>query len=157
MNALSVEKRYTIEKPCARLRGYLRLLVRSGIEKLHSDKKQPVINSCCTLFLPPFQYSFFHYSTIPLASLLHRKYILSPGGRGLRWGGDMSSIVHPYPHPPPSRGRKLSHIFIVRRWRTLHNYKIYFFFLMLFDPNTAALINSLPYYLINSTFYLLTR
>lgn len=30
-----------------------------------------------------------------------------------RGEGDMSSIVHPRPHPPPSRGRGLSHIFRV--------------------------------------------
>jgi len=71
MNALSVERRYTIGKPCAGSRGYLQLLVRLGIEKLHSDKQQSVINLICTLFIsvfPRFHYSIissFHYSIFP--------------------------------------------------------------------------------------------
>ena len=71
MNALSAEKRYTIGKPCAGLRGYLQLLVSLGIEKLHSNKKQSVINLICTLFpsvFPRFHYSIipsFHYSIFP--------------------------------------------------------------------------------------------
>ena len=33
--------------------------------------------------------------------------------------GDISSIVHPHPHSPPSRGRE-SYIFTVRRLRICH-------------------------------------
>jgi hypothetical protein len=44
---------------------------------------------------------------------LHRKFLLSPGGRGLRRGDNRQTMIHPHPAPLPSRERGLKPIFML--------------------------------------------